>query len=353
MAWGLPASAFARLVPAKQRTTFYARDPAPAASRLLRTIVSVRPRATQDRMDLRKLRHAVTLGRTLNFTKAADELGISQPVLSRSIQVLERETKVRLFDRDRANVRVTPSGRAFIQRAIRILADMNDLEDSVRKVADGRSGVLAFGMGTLPASALLADILPARMADTPDLGFSVAVRNPDALLKLLEAEEIEFFISAEAFFPEPANIRGTFAGYFPLAPLVRAGHPLLDAAPGHRNNYRLLMTARADDAPQAPLSLRPHVSLAPPGLIEDNVALAEITATTDAVWLTSPFIVQKDIATGRLVELPPALDEEPVRLRMMEYRLDRRTLSPAASAMRDRLRARIQTLWNLRQAAGH
>ena len=54
--------------------------------------------------DLRQIRHLVTLGKELSFTKAAKELGITQPALTRSIQTIEDKAQVRLFDRDRGRI---------------------------------------------------------------------------------------------------------------------------------------------------------------------------------------------------------------------------------------------------------
>jgi DNA-binding transcriptional LysR family regulator len=67
-------------------------------------------------IDLRSLRYVVGLARQLSFTKAADELGVSQSALSRSIQQVERRSAARLFDRDRGGVYLTAVGR-LLERA--------------------------------------------------------------------------------------------------------------------------------------------------------------------------------------------------------------------------------------------
>ena len=55
-------------------------------------------------MDLRGLRHVVVLSRLLSYTKAARELHLTQSALSRSIQAIEKDAHVNLFDRDRGGV---------------------------------------------------------------------------------------------------------------------------------------------------------------------------------------------------------------------------------------------------------
>ena len=69
-------------------------------------------------MNLRRLNHVVALADTLHFARAAEAAHLSQPAFSRSIQAIESDLGIRLFDRDVGDVRPTPpensssSGRA-------------------------------------------------------------------------------------------------------------------------------------------------------------------------------------------------------------------------------------------------
>ena len=65
-------------------------------------------------IELRSLRHVVVLSRLLSYTKAAQELCMTQSALSRSIQTTEEQLKARLFDRDRGGVHLTTLGRTFV-----------------------------------------------------------------------------------------------------------------------------------------------------------------------------------------------------------------------------------------------
>ncbi|WP_066956907.1 LysR family transcriptional regulator [Streptomyces lushanensis] len=73
-------------------------------------------------VDLRKIRYFVAVAERLHFGRAAEELHIAQPVLSRQIKALESDLKVRLFRRDRRGTELTPAGEQLLADARPLLA---------------------------------------------------------------------------------------------------------------------------------------------------------------------------------------------------------------------------------------
>ncbi|MFE2378150.1 LysR family transcriptional regulator [Streptomyces sp. NPDC059398] len=107
-------------------------------------------------MEARHLRYAVALAAHEHFGRAAGELGIAQPPLSKQIADLEREVGARLFDRTRQGVFPTAAGEAFLVRARRALDEIAAATVDAGRAARGETGRLRLGF---IASALL-DPLP-------------------------------------------------------------------------------------------------------------------------------------------------------------------------------------------------
>jgi DNA-binding transcriptional LysR family regulator len=86
-------------------------------------------------VDLRKLRYFAAVARQRNFSRAAQELRIAQPVLSRQIRALESELGAVLFVRDRNGAQLTPAGTQLALDAEPLLAEANALRRRVAQAA--------------------------------------------------------------------------------------------------------------------------------------------------------------------------------------------------------------------------
>lgn len=293
-------------------------------------------------MELRNLRHVVALARTLNYVRAGEELGLSQSALTRSIQAIERQTGVRLFDRDRGGVHLTRQGRIFVDRATIILADADALHASMQQAANGEEGEVPFGIEPLPARVLLPAILSQSLDQSPGLRNRVLIRSIEALWSLLIAGDIDFFISAEGRVPDHPPTRIASLGSFPLSLLVRAGHPALNRTYAARP-YPVLLAGDAGQFEHLPQTLRDLIA-GPRHIVEDYDLLAKLTETSDAILIASSFAVQQEIAEGRIHEILPPDDYMPARIRIVMYSLERRSLPPAAQKLKHAFQRQMQLL---------
>src|SRR5215469_3397246 len=99
-------------------------------------------------MELRHLRYFITVAECLSFSRAAKQLHIAEPPLSRQIRQLEDELGVQLFIRDRRRVQLTDVGSLVLKEAKSVSAQTAQLLDTVRLAKRGQVGHVRVGVGT-------------------------------------------------------------------------------------------------------------------------------------------------------------------------------------------------------------
>ncbi|HWT26122.1 MAG TPA: LysR family transcriptional regulator, partial [Solirubrobacteraceae bacterium] len=110
-------------------------------------------------MELRQLRYFVAVARHGHFTRAADALWITQSALSQQIRRLEAEVGVALLHRTARGAELTPAGEELLERAERILAEV----DGARAALDRHAGATR-GRVRVAATTGDAPLLPATLA---------------------------------------------------------------------------------------------------------------------------------------------------------------------------------------------
>ena len=93
-----------------------------------------------------QLKLFISLSKTLNFTKTANEFYVTQPTVSNYIKALESSIGVKLLNRDSHSVSLTPEGKEFVNYATQLLALQIEAENRLRNIADGRKGYLRIAM---------------------------------------------------------------------------------------------------------------------------------------------------------------------------------------------------------------
>ena len=145
-------------------------------------------------MDLDQLRYFLRVAERQSFTKAAADLGISQPALSRSIRKLEEDLGQPVFERQSRAVVLTDAGRLLQTRARQALAVLDDVR--VEITDDGRSGCLRIGAIPTVAPYFLPDVLRRFTNAFPDASVVVREQTTDRLLKACGDGEIDLAILA-------------------------------------------------------------------------------------------------------------------------------------------------------------
>jgi DNA-binding transcriptional LysR family regulator len=132
------------------------------------------------RLDSRQLRYFVAVARERNFTRAAEKLHIAQPPLSRSIQQLEDEFGVALFDRASRPLALTDAGRLLFEQAVQVLDRMDEMKAMAARMRAAERTLLGIGF---VASTLYGYL--------PEVIRRYRVARPRVELTLLEMTSIE------------------------------------------------------------------------------------------------------------------------------------------------------------------
>ncbi|ATL32447.1 putative lysR-family transcriptional regulator [Streptomyces formicae] len=112
-------------------------------------------------MQFQQLHYFVAVAETRHFTRAAEEVHVSQPSLSQQIRSLENELGAELFSRARGNITLTDAGETLLPLARRILADADTARIEVQELAQLRRGRIRLGATPSVCTGLLPDVLRA------------------------------------------------------------------------------------------------------------------------------------------------------------------------------------------------
>jgi LysR family transcriptional regulator, hydrogen peroxide-inducible genes activator len=177
---------------------------------------------------LRQLQYAIAVADALSFRRAAERCHVSQPALSSQLAQLEQALGVRMFERDRRRVLVTPAGREIVERARRLLIEADDLVDASRRAGDPLAGTLRIGVIPTLSPYLLPAAAPALRAAFPRLRLAWREDKTAVLVALLAAGELDAaLVALEA---EIGEVESEVIARDPFVLAVRAGHPLARGA---------------------------------------------------------------------------------------------------------------------------
>ncbi|WP_159912183.1 LysR family transcriptional regulator [Pantoea sp. 18069] len=124
-------------------------------------------------MDLARLSYFVAVAEAGSFSRAAAALHLSQPALSRQVQLLESALGQRLLERTGRGVVVTDSGRALLQHAVGIFALAAHAESDMQDRLRSPRGRISIGLPPWVARSIAADLVQGFLQEYPDVTISI------------------------------------------------------------------------------------------------------------------------------------------------------------------------------------
>ena len=298
-------------------------------------------------LSFRQLQIFEAVARRLSYTRAAEELHLSQPAVSMQVRQLEDEIGLPLFERLGKRVTLTEMGREVYQCSRSVNATLLDLEEVVAALKGVDRGQLSIAVASTVN--YFAPRMLARFHQRfPGIDLRLDIANREQLMRLLEANSVDLVLMGQP--PEGVELDAEVFLENPLVIIAPPDHPLAAAK-------QIPLTALTDEAllmrePGSGTRQALERHFTEQGLrvrqgtqITRNEAIKQGVRSGLGLSIVSLHTIELEIETGRLV----VLDVEGFPLLRHWYVVYRRgkRLSPSARAFHDMLLAEAQSLASL------
>ncbi len=287
-------------------------------------------------IDLRHVRHLISVASHRTVQEAADAIHLTQPALTKSIARFEEELGIELFERRGRRLVLTEFGERLVERGEDLLRHVRELEEEVALWKDAGTGEVAIGadpaaeLGLLPR--VLESFVPAH------LGVQVTVESghTGALLPALLGGELHFIVAdAEiAQGHDALEIRPLASA--PLVAALRPAHPLASETLPDPAVAKTFPFIGASTAPRferwtAEQAREPGGAVAPSLVCDDYEVLIRLAETSDAILLGPRNVLAYYERAGRIRIVPWPIDGPDTQPSLI--RSKGRVLSPAAAEL--------------------
>lgn len=263
-------------------------------------------------IETRLLEHAIAVADHGSFAIAAQTLGMSQSALSRSIQSLESQLEVQLFNRGPKRIDLTDAGQVLLVHAREIVARNASLRHEMGLVQRNQSPSFTVAAGPYPAEAIIGTVFAKLVGLHPATQLRLRVESWNDAVKLLRAREVDLCVAEISLLGENPELQieplPPLQGYF----VVRAGHPLLSAT--NRTgaeilSYPIVSTSRLPARVLSPLQqlredvVPPPTNAFPAINCEQVSVMRQIVSQSDFVGMFVLPVIEASLRTGELVVL--------------------------------------------------
>ncbi|MEH7106344.1 LysR family transcriptional regulator [Bacillus sp. JJ1764] len=144
-------------------------------------------------MELLQLQYFQTVAKWEHMTKAAEELQIAQPSLSKTISRLEEDLGFPLFDRRKKQIYLNEYGRLFLTRVNRVFMELNEGKREMAELSGKNQNQITLAV-SIPR--VLPDLLGSFLKQYPEIKFQQVLASASEMKSLLEKAEIDYCISS-------------------------------------------------------------------------------------------------------------------------------------------------------------
>lgn len=292
-------------------------------------------------MNLQQIDHFLALTETGSFSRASEKVNLSQPALSRSIQMLEQELGMQLIDRIGKRNELTPFGEMVLARAKRISMETHELKRAAALMNEGMSGSVRLGLGGAPSALFSAPLLTHMLRNFPKIGLQLNSGGTEHQLAALRSRSVDAVVLTYRAVLPREDLRIEILPAMPSGFVCRRQHPLVQHHEGRLEfaaltQYPIISTGVSDDVTR--ILVERYGSEANPQrwlhVSSDQIgALIEAVRNSDAIFLGVLAATRKFLKTGELVELS-LHPRTQLHTQFTFITLDGRTEAPSLKAVR-------------------
>ncbi|NJL04894.1 MAG: LysR family transcriptional regulator [Chloroflexaceae bacterium] len=292
-------------------------------------------------MELRHLRYFEAVARHSHVTRAAEELHIAQPALSKQISQLEQELDIALFNRVGRSVRLTEAGEALLPHARAVLAQVAVARAEMSERVGLRKGRVSIGTTPTVGTRLLPPALADFSRMYPGIEFRLSEAGLQTLLEELEAGLADMVIVSLPLGDPAVTVEELFSEE--LVVVVNNLHPLAaqqQVRLADLSSERWVLTAEDYDLRASVLSACQQVGFVPQVILEGGEI--DTLLRLVAAGLGISLMPRLGIPPDETLTVLQVTDLDLTRTLGLAWR-DDRVSAPAARAMRQFLPERLRT----------
>src|SRR5919106_3205127 len=174
----------------------------------------------------RRLQVFYTVAKQLSFTKAAEQLFMTQPAVTFQVKQLEEQYNTRLFERSHGRIALTPAGRLVMDYAERVLALTEEMDTRVGELTGAVAGPLMLGASTTIAEYILPKILGEFKAAHPEVRAHMTVANSETIVNRVADHTLDVgLIESPSYLP---TLHNEVCCEDELVMICAPGHPLAE-----------------------------------------------------------------------------------------------------------------------------
>ena len=294
---------------------------------------------------LRQLKVFEAVARHASYTRAAEELHLTQPAVSIQVKTLEESIGLALFEQFGKQIYLTSAGEEILRYSRQLAAQIDEMSDVVAQLKGVSKGSLNLAVATT-ANYFITHLLAAFHRAYPDVAINLSVTNRQALLKQLQENRVDMVVMGEP--PADQGLSGTAFMHNPLVVIAPPGHAL-----GSRTRIPLKTIAgepfvvreqgSGTRAAMTRFARRHRIEITPAMVMTSNEAIKQAVSAGLGLGLVSAHTLELDLYANRLQILDVA--HFPIAREWYVVNREGKRLSPAAEAFRRFLIDNADTVW--------